>query len=107
MTQNSLLIRLLSRARDLADIHAWNRLHVPCGTELGPPRNRWRFARLLPAGFRPVDDLNDTVAAASPGLFHAHVPFDEPPEMIEISAPGKLVRFNRWKTGPRKGSARL
>src|SRR6516164_4387308 len=32
-------------------------------------------------GFRPVDDMNDTVAAASPGLFHAHVPFDKPPDL--------------------------
>src|SRR6516164_9503194 len=32
-------------------------------------------------GFRPVDDLNDTVAAASPGLFHTHVPFDKPPDL--------------------------
>ena len=25
--------------------------------------------------------MNDTVAAASPDLFHAHVPFDEPPDL--------------------------
>ena len=93
--------RYLAALQDVVDVTVLRGLSAAPLT--GPAAKPLAIRQAFAPGFRPVDDMNDTVGAASPGLFHAHVPFDEPPEMIERSAPGKLVRFNRWKTGPSRG----
>src|SRR6202047_1263370 len=55
---------------------------APRTSALARRRKRWRFSRLLLPGFRRRSTMNiATVSAASPGPVHAHVPFDEPPDL--------------------------
>src|SRR6266404_5017229 len=64
-------------------------LTAPRTSALARRKNRWRFSRLLPPGFRRLSTMYiPTVASASASLLHPHVPLDEPPHLtLGIAAP--------------------
>src|SRR5262249_42633997 len=65
-------------------------LTAPLTSALAPRKNLWRFSRLLLPGFsRRSTMCMTTFSLPSAGLFHAHVPLDEPPDL-----PLSIAAFN-------------